>query len=74
MRREPQKFIRTALHWTPGGKRKRERKATTTRRGTVKAEMRAMQHSWGSVRRLAQDRQKWRDFVAAMDTTGCNGS
>ena len=35
--------------------------------------MKAMQHSWGSLSALAQDRQKWRDFVAALDTKGCNG-
>ena len=28
--------------------------------------MKAMQHSWGSLTRLAQDRQRWRDFVAAL--------
>ena len=31
--------------------------------------MNAMQYSWGSLTRLAQDRQKWRDFVATLNTT-----
>ena len=35
--------------------------------------MKAMQHSWGLSSRLTQDRQKWRDFVAVLNTTGCNG-
>ena len=38
-------------------------------RRSVESEMRTMQNSWGSVTRLAQDRQKWRDFVGALDTT-----
>ena len=32
--------------------------------------MKAMHHSRGSLTRLAQDRQKWKDFVAALDITG----
>ena len=40
---------------------------------TVQNEMKAMQHSWGSLTRLAQDRHRWRNFVAALHTTGCNG-
>ena len=72
LRREPQSIARTALHWTPDGKRKRGRPRTTWRR-TVEYEMKAMQHSWGSLTKLAQDRQRWRNFVGALDTTGCNG-
>ena len=40
----------------------------------VESEMKAMQHSWGSLMKLALDRQMWRDFVGALNTTGCNGS
>ena len=29
-----------------------------------------MQHSWGSLMRLAQDKQKLRNFVDALDPTG----
>lgn len=72
LRKDPQSITRTALHWTPDGKRKRGRPRTTWRR-TVEGEMKAMQHSWNSLTRLAQDRQKWRNFVAALHTTGCNG-
>ena len=73
MRREPQTITRTSLHWTPDGKRKRGRPRTTWRR-TVESEMKTRQHSWGPLTRLAQDRQRWRDFVVALNTTGCNGS
>jgi len=72
LRREPKSITRTALHWTPEGKRKRGRPRTTWRR-TVEIEMKAMKHTWRSLTRLAQDRQRWRDFVAALDTTRCNG-
>ena len=56
-----------------GQKRKRGRPRTTWRR-TVESGMKAMQHSLGAFIRLAQDRQKWKDFVVALDTTQCNGS
>ena len=72
LRRDPLSITRTALHWTPDGKRKRGRPKTTWRR-TVENEMKAMQHSWGSLTRLAQERRGWRSFVAALHTTGCNG-
>lgn len=72
LRKDPQSIIRTALHWTPDGKRKRGRPRITWRR-TVEYEMGAIQHSWGSLTRLAQDRREWRAFVAAQHTTWCNG-
>ena len=72
LQREPQAITRMLLQWTPDIKRKRGRLRTTWRR-TVESEMKAMQHSWGSLPRLGQDRQKWREFVAALNTTGCNG-
>lgn len=72
LRGNPQSITRTALHWTPDGKRRRGRPRTTWRR-TVESEMKTMQHSWGSLTRLAQDRQRWRSFVAALHTSGCHG-
>ena len=72
LRKDPKSIVRTALHWTPEGKRRRGRPKTTWRR-TVEGEMEAMKHSWGSLARLAQDRQGWRNFVAALHTTGCKG-
>ena len=47
---------RTALHWTPEGKRKRGRPRNTWRR-TVENEMKEANETWGSITRKAQDRQ-----------------
>ena len=64
LRRVPQTITRAALHRTPDGKRKRKSGTLrTTWRGTVESEIKATQHSWGSLTRLAQDRQKRRDFL-----------
>ena len=71
LRREQDDIVRTALHWTPDGKRKRGRPRTTWRR-TVEDEMKDMRQTWGSLTKLAQDRSKWRAFVAALNTTRCN--
>ncbi|KAI4895122.1 hypothetical protein NFI96_008762 [Prochilodus magdalenae] len=65
-------ITKTALHWTPEGKRKRGRPKNTWRR-TVEAEMKTLNHSWGTVGKLAQDRQKWRTFVAALRADRHNG-
>ena len=54
LRKDPQSVTRTALHWTPDGKRKRGRPRMTWRR-TVENEMKAMQHSWSLLTRLVQD-------------------
>ena len=35
-------------------------------RRTVEAEATAMGHLWGTLRTLAQDRLRWREFVAAL--------
>jgi len=64
-RRENGNIARTALHWTPEGKRKRGRPKNTWRR-TVEAELKTFQHTWGTIQKLAQDRQEWRTFVAAL--------
>ncbi|KAI4885603.1 hypothetical protein NFI96_005381 [Prochilodus magdalenae] len=65
-------ITKTALHWTPEGKRKRGRPKNTWRR-TVEAEMKTLNHSWGTVGKLTQDRQKWRTFVAALRADRHNG-
>ena len=72
MRREQGSITRTALHWTPEGKRKRGRPKTTWRR-TVENEMKSLDHSWNSMQRLAQNRQEWRSFVAALHARRHNG-
>ena len=65
MRREQGNITRTALRWTPEGKRKRGRPKITWRR-TVEAELKTFNHTWGSIQRLAQDRHEWLSFVAAL--------
>ena len=49
------------LPWTMDN---RGRPKTTWRR-TVEAEMKKMNHSWGTIQRLASDREGWKSFVAA---------
>uniref|UniRef100_UPI0025FC2CDF hypothetical protein n=1 Tax=Thiolapillus sp. TaxID=2017437 RepID=UPI0025FC2CDF len=65
LRKDANSITKVAIHWTPEGKRKRGRPKTTWRR-TVEAEMKNMNHSWGTIQRLASDRQGWRSFVAAL--------
>ena len=72
MRREQDNITSTALHWTPEGKRKRWRPRNTWRR-TVEAELKTMQHTWGTIQKLARNRQTWRFFVAVLRTTRHNG-
>ena len=61
-------ITKVAIHWTQEGKRKCGRPKTTWRR-TVEVEMKNMNHSWGTIQRLASDRQGWRSFVAALYTS-----
>lgn len=72
LRKDPQSATRIALHWTLEGKRKRGRPRKSWRR-TVESKLKAMQQTWKSITKLAQDRQWWRKFVAAVHTTGCKG-
>ena len=65
LRKEPDSITRTALHWTPEGKRKRGRPRNTWRR-TIETELKDLGHTWGSIQRLAQCRSDWRTFVAAL--------
>ena len=65
MRREPGNIPRTALHWTPGGKRKRGRPKNTWHR-TVEGELKTLHQTWGTVQKLAQNRQGWSTFVATL--------
>ena len=56
-RREQENITRTALHWTPEGGRRRGRPKITWRR-TVEAELKTLHHTWGTIQRLARDRQE----------------
>ena len=73
MRREQDNITSTALHWTPEGKRKRWRPRNTWRR-TVEAELKTMQHTWGTIQKLARNRQTWWSFVAVLRATRHNGN
>jgi hypothetical protein len=72
LRKESTSITRVALHWTPEGRRKRGRPKNTWRR-TVEGEMKTMNHTWGTIQKLAQDRQRWRTLVAALHATRHNG-
>ena len=65
LRQDEESLAKTALYWTPEGKRRRGRPKTTWRR-TVEAEMRNGGKTWGQLSRLAEDRSEWRNFVAAL--------
>ena len=45
-----------------------------TWRPTAEAEATAMGHSWGTLPTLAQDRLRWREFVAALVVHDKKGS
>ncbi|KAL0187117.1 hypothetical protein M9458_018787, partial [Cirrhinus mrigala] len=71
MRKDCTSISKTALHWTPEGKRKRGRPKNTWRR-TVEAELKTLNHTWGTIEKLAKDRQNWMIFVAALHASRRN--
>ena len=72
LRKEADDITKTALHWTPEGRRKRGRPKNTWRR-TVDSELTNLHQTWGSIQRMAQDRREWRAFVAALHARRHNG-
>ena len=68
MRMQQSRIPKTALHWTPSGKRKRGRPRTTWRR-TVTSELEEMGYSWGQAQFIAKDRVRWRQLVEALCPT-----
>ena len=34
--------------------------------GTVKGELKTLKHTWGTIQKLAENRQEWRSFVTAL--------
>ena len=72
LRKKADDITKTALHWTPEGRRKRGRPKNTWRQ-TVENEMTNLHHTWGSIKRMAQDRREWRAFVAALHARRHNG-
>ena len=75
MSREPGNISRTVLHWTPEGKRKRWGGGVkNTWHQTVEAELKTLYHIyiWETVQKLAQNRQEWSCFVAALHASRHN--
>jgi len=71
-RKDNESITKTALFWTPEGRRKCGRPKNTWRR-TVEAELRGLKQSWNKIQQLAKDRQKWKNFVASLCASGHNG-
>ena len=65
LRREKDNIARTALTWTPEGRRRRGRPKITWRR-TIEAEAGTMNRSWRELETLAQDRHEWGNLVGAL--------
>ena len=64
--------MKTALHRTPEGERRRGHPKITWR-WTVEKEMQQMGKTWSSISVMAKERQKWRDQVAALHAIWRNG-
>ena len=69
MRKEPNNDCRTALTWTPEGRRKRGRPRTTWRRTAEREREKAGWKNWGEVRIAAADRADWQGGVEALCAT-----
>ena len=69
MRMDENRIPKVALHWLPTGKRNRGRPRTTWRR-TIEADLKEMGSTWREMETLAEDRQRWRSFTAALCPTG----
>ena len=65
LRRDEDNIARTALRWTPEGKRRRGRPKTTWRR-TLEIEAQAQHKTWSDLEMMAKKRHEWSDFVAAL--------
>ena len=65
LRKPPTNITNQSLQWNPQGSRSRGRPRNTWKR-EVEAELREMESNWHDVRRLAQDRTRWRGFVGGL--------
>ena len=68
MRKDNSNIARIAMRWTPEGKQSRGRPKTTCRRAVEKG-LKELNYSWSANEKLAKDRQRWKDFVAAVCAT-----
>ena len=65
LRKNQNSIPRSALDWNPQGKRKRGRPTSTWRR-TLNTELKTIHMSWGEAKKLAHDRDRWRNAVEAL--------
>jgi hypothetical protein len=65
LRMPPTSICKTALRWTPQGKRPRGRPKTTWRK-TITDELHREGLSWGEAETKAKDRKGWRDLVETL--------
>ncbi|KAL8566568.1 hypothetical protein ACOMHN_054790 [Nucella lapillus] len=65
MRKPPSNVTRQALDWNPQGKRKVGRPRQTWRRST-EAEVKAAGMTWAELKRISQNRVRWRSAVVAL--------
>ncbi|XP_074980603.1 F-box and leucine-rich repeat protein 13 isoform X9 [Caretta caretta] len=63
---ETDSITRISIRWTSEGKRKQSHLKTTWQR-TVEAELKNLGHCWGTIERLARNRQKWKSFITALN-------
>ena len=72
LRMENDSIPKVALKYMPEGKRRRGRPRQTWRR-TVEAEIKERGKTWAELQRLANNRDQWKTFVAALHATGRQG-
>ena len=65
LRRENSSITKTALRWTPQGKRPRGRPKTTWRR-TIENELKDLKMTWGEAETVAKNRPEWRGLVLTL--------
>ena len=68
-RMDHQRLPKVALRWTPPGRRKPGRPKTTWRR-TIEAELKQGGFTWGEAQKIAKDRPRWKETIAALCLTG----
>ena len=68
LRKEPSNVTRQALEWNPQGKRKVGRPKESWRR-SVEKEAKEAGWTWSHLKKMAQNRTRWRSFVAALCPT-----
>ncbi|KAL9972503.1 hypothetical protein ACROYT_G018819 [Oculina patagonica] len=69
MRKAPNNDCRTALTWTPEGRRKRGRPKTTWRKTAERKRDKAGWKNWSEAQIVAADRDGWRNCVEALCAT-----